>query len=391
MKFIEWIGRYWKPKKEGEINLLMEYMGEAQNKAYLKTLAINACINLIARSIARCEFICIEEGIEKRAENYYKFNVEPNPSQSAGRFWQEVISNLIMKSRCLVIQYDGSYYIADSYTVDNTLLGNRIYRDIFVKDSVTDRSTRINRSFQEKDVFFFELYDMSTQKALNGLYDDYIDLMRSIQKVVMAMGNKKLILNIPTAYPQTEQAKMDLETLFEKSFKNFFDHKRDAVLPLTNDLKVDNPDNKGAGDGKGLISSFDEMAQSIFKYTAIAFGVPLKLLLGEVEDTENSVNNLITFCINPISELIADEINRKLYRKRDYLDKSYIKLDTTRLKHIDITKVANALDILTRIGAYSINDSLRLLGKEEIAEAWANKRYITKNYEEAKRSVNDEN
>ncbi|MED1539452.1 phage portal protein, partial [Bacillus pseudomycoides] len=47
----------------------------------------------------------------------------------------------------------------------------------------------------------------------------------------------------------------------------------------------------------------------------------------------------------------------------------------------DITQLASACDVFFRIGANSINDILRMLGREPINEEWANKRYVTKNYE----------
>ena len=45
------------------------------------------------------------------------------------------------------------------------------------------------------------------------------------------------------------------------------------------------------------------------------FPIPPQLLKGNVADTEKAFNNFLTFCINPIAELLTDEINRKLYGK----------------------------------------------------------------------------
>ncbi|PEU65051.1 phage portal protein, partial [Bacillus cereus] len=88
-------------------------------------------------------------------------------------------------------------------------------------------------------------------------------------------------------------------------------------------------------------------------------------------------DNFLMFCINPLIELIADEINRKFYKKEEYLERTYLKVDTSRIKYVDITQLASACDVFFRIGANSINDILRMLGREPINEEWANKRYVT--------------
>lgn len=383
MEIVEWFKGLWKTDKANEITLLANYASSAHNKAYLKTLAVSACIKLISRSIARCEFLNIDKGKELRNANYYKLNIEPNPNQSAGKFWQEVLTRLILNNKCLVIQNSGSYYIAEDYDIKSKGLSERSY------ESVTVNGKKLNRVFREKEVFHFELYGDSIKQELDSLYKTYGEMIGSVERLMLAQGKRKYVLNIPTSYPKTKDASDRLESLFTKHFKNFFDNDKDTVLPLTNELKVEDVSAKNA-DSKAGIANIGELTDMTFKYTAIAFGVPPKLLMGDVADTDEAVNNLITFSINPIAEILTDEINRKLYGKARYLEKTYIKLDTSKIKYVDITKVAGSLDVLTRIGAYSINDSLRLLGKEELDEDWAKKRYITKNYETAERRMADE-
>jgi Phage portal protein. len=130
-------------------------------------------------------------------------------------------------------------------------------------------------------------------------------------------------------------------------------------------------------DGREIRGFIDD----VFDYVAIAFQVPPQLLKGNVADTEKAFNNFLTFCINPLAELLTDEINRKLYGKDKFLERTYVKLDTTRIKAVDIKDVASALDILTRIGAYSVDDSLRVLGMEPLDTSWSKVRWMTKNYQ----------
>lgn len=105
------------------------------------------------------------------------------------------------------------------------------------------------------------------------------------------------------------------------------------------------------------------------------------ILKGQVADSGDAFNNFITYCINPLAELIEDEVNRKYYGKDAYLNNTFLKIDTTNTKAVDITSVANALDVLTRIGAYSIDDSLKKLGMEPIGGEVGSARFMTKNYQ----------
>jgi len=134
---------------------------------------------------------------------------------------------------------------------------------------------------------------------------------------------------------------------------------------------------KGGVDGRDIRAFIDD----IFDFVAIALQVPPQLLKGNVADTDKTVNNFLTFCIHPMAEIITDEINRKLYGKKAYLERTYVKLDTSRIKVSDLKDIANALDVLTRIGAYSVDDSLKALGMEPLETEWSKVRWMTKNYE----------
>jgi len=87
------------------------------------------------------------------------------------------------------------------------------------------------------------------------------------------------------------------------------------------------------------------------------------------------------FCVNPLAKLISDEVNRKYYGKRDYLARTYLRVDTSMVKAADIKDISGALETLLRIGAYTIDDCLRALGMEPLNTEWSQTRFITKNYE----------
>lgn len=350
-------------------------VGEITGEIFYKELAIQACINLIANTVARSEFLTYEKGKEVRKSNYYLFNVEPNQNKSSSKFWRDVIHRLVYDNECLVIQRDGMFYVADSFDVVRLAFKENIYKNIVIE------GYGLRDVFRESQVFHFELHDEKIKTVIDGLYNSYSKLLQASSSNYKKNNSRRGTLEISTNYTQTERGQKDLADLLKNRFKRFFDAEGGAVLPLTSGMKYEelasNIGVKGGSDGREIRNFVDD----IFDFVAIAFQVPPQLLKGNVADTEKAFNNFLTFCINPIAELLTDEINRKLYGKEKFLERTYIKLDTSRIKAVDIKDVANALDVLVRIGAYNVDDCLKTLGMEPLNTEWSVARWMTKNYE----------
>ena len=351
-------------------------IGEVAGEVFYKELAIEACINLIANTVARSEFITYEKGKETRKNNYYLFNVEPNQNKSSSKFWRDVVYKLVYENECLIIQQGGMFYVADSFVSLKYAFKENIYKNIVIENY------ELKDILLESGVFHFELHNEKIKTVIDGLYSSYSKLIQLSSANYKKNNSRRGVLNIPTSYPQTDVAQKQLQDLLSVKFKRFFDAEGGAVLPLSNGMSYteleSNVGSKTSGsDGRDIRGFIDD----VFDYVAIAFQVPPQLLKGNVADTEKAFNNFLTFCINPLAELLTDEINRKLYGKDKFLERTYVKLDTTRIKAVDIKDVASALDILTRIGAYSVDDSLRALGMEPLDTSWSKVRWMTKNYQ----------
>ena len=168
--------------------------------------------------------------------------------------------------------------------------------------------------------------------------------------------------------------------MLSERFKRFFNADGDAVIPIANDLDYEElTSNYGSKDGNSS-RDIKALIDDVFTFVAIGFQIPPQLLLGNVADTDKAVNNFLTFCINPLAEIINDETNRKMYGKKNYLERTYMKLDTSRIRAVDIKDVANAFDVLIRIGAYCVDDCLLMLGMEPLNTKESRARWMTKNY-----------
>lgn len=360
--------------KDSNTLSLSGYAGELNAEVFYKQLAINAGINLISNAVSRSEFLTYEKGKEVKSNNYYLFNVEPNQNKTSSKFWRDVVHKLVYENECLVVQQNDMFYVADSFEIIKFAFKENLYREIIVEEY------KLNNTYKESEVFHFELHNEKIKTLIEGLNMSYSKLIAASMNHYKKSNAKRGTLKIPTSYGQTETAQKDLEDLFKNKFKRFFEAENGAVLPLTNGLEYEELETDKSKKGSASGSEIRPFINDIFDFVAIALQIPPQLLKGNIADTSKVVDDLLTFCINPLVELIADEINRKYYGKKNYLEKTYVKIDTSKIKNVNIKDIASSLDILFRIGANSLNDNLRALDREEINEDWANERYVTKNY-----------
>lgn len=373
MNFWKWFFDQF--EKDGKLGL-SAVVAKLTTEVYYKELAVQACANLIAKTMARAEFRTFLKGQEVREDMYYLLNVEPNPNQNASDFWRDAVYRAVTRNEALIIMADDYLYLADSWNVVPGTFVENLYTEIRLGELREPLKRR------ESEVLHLRMHNEQAKQVIEGLYDSYSKLIAAAQKRYRRNSSKRGFLDLGTNYPQTDKAQSDLKDLLENRFKTFFQHDEDAVLPLTGGVQWKELETVGSG-ARGTVEGRDirEFINDIFDYTAMAFQVPPQLLKGDVADTHEAMKNFLTFCINPLADMIGDEINRKMYGKRDFKKRSYVKVDTTHIRAVDIKDVANALDVLFRIGAYTIDDCLKYLGMEPIGGEVGQQRFVTKNYQ----------
>lgn len=382
MKIWDWFLKQFDKNNDLKLNA---YVGQLSGEIFYKELAVQACKNLIASTIARAEWQTFENGKEVRKDNYYLFNVEPNPNYSATEFWTKVISKLVDDNEALVVQEDGHFYVADSFTMERYALRDNIYKSVYIDGLL------MNKTYFEPQVFYFKLHDERIRNVIDGLYESYGKLVKATEKQYKRSKSHQGFLNIGTQYPQTDEKSSELKELLGNRFKDFFNAEGDAIIPLSEGLSYDEPGKEGSG-GKSAGGSREirNLVDDIIDYTCMAFQISPQLIKGGVTNLDKAWDDFLTVPIGTITKILQDEINRKYYKKAAYLHRTYAKLDTTRIKAVNIKDIANALDILTRIGAYSVDDSLKTLGMEPLNTSWSQARWMTKNYQIIEEAVKGE-
>lgn len=340
-----------------------------------KKLAVDSCVNMIAATLAGCEFLTFERGTEVRKNLYYLLNVRQNANQSAGEFWNSVIAKLLKENEALVIQHsDGNLYVADSFNVDDRVILPHRY------ENVTVGSLVFARWFDEDEVLHLKLHDENILRVIDGIYADYGKLIASAEEIYKRKNALRVVVETPAVEPMTEDARNARKKLFEQDFRTWFGaNNAGAALPLPKDLKLHDWSNNDRA--QYVSRDVRALVDDIFDYVAAAFRIPARLLRGDVAELSHAIDALIMFAIKPLAELIQDEINAKMYSRAEYLNRTYMKIDTRRIKLVDPTRFAIAADKLHAASVHSVNDNRRMLGQEPINEPWADEYVRTKNYE----------
>lgn len=375
MNIIEWLASKFKGKPvPTNINAQLytdEYLS-AVFDIYIRELAFWSTVNIIANAVSKCEFKTFLNGKETKGREHYLWNIEPNKNQNSSAFIHKLIAKLYRNNECLVIEQNGQLIVADSFNRKPYAL----YEDVFSQVQVGDFT--FDRTFTQSEVLYYQLNDTNVRELVNMLYDQYANLISYTMKAYKkSRGTKGIFKYDALPVPETEQRKM-FDDLINNKIKAWLDGDS-AALPLGQgqDWKELQQKTYQTETTRDIRAQIDD----IFDFTARAFNVPPALLRGDVQDTSKAIDQLLTFCIDPLCDMLQEEINRKRNGYEGFIRGTYLKIDTSTIKHIDLFDVATAIDKLIGSGAFCINDIRKAAGQEAINEDWAEQHWMTKNYE----------
>lgn len=341
---------------------------------------INVAINMIANAISKCEFKTLLNGKETKQDEYYLWNYQPNSNQNSSEFIHELIYRLLYENRVLVVEVAGQLMIAENFTEGTEIIKERTFYNI-------SRGTfYLSTSRTMSQVMYFKLNNTSIKQLLTGLCDGYNDLMSTAFEKFYKSGGEKGILSIDAQKLSGELKQVNktydevMEDMMNNRFKKFF-NSRNAVLPLFNGYSYDSKGGtestkKSTSELKDVIDIDDKIVLKV----ANAFNIPAALLKGDVADVEKITQNFLTFCIDPICDMMQGEINRKRSGKA-VLNGTGVKIDTTTILHIDLFSIAEKIDKLISSGMYCIDELRVRCGDEPLNTDFSKRHVLTKNYE----------
>lgn len=370
MGFRSWVSNLFR-QDNGNIRLV-DFGALTAESIYMR-LAIESAIDLIANTLVRTEFQTFEKKQRVKRDNYYLFNVSPNVNEDKYKFLHHLIHEIIYQNEALVVMMNDQLFVADGFQREEFALKGNRYSNVRIENLT------LNRTFEEHEVFYFKMYQSDVRAIIEKMYENHGKLIEYSRNTYKRSNARRGTLEIPTNFSQLADAKEKLEKLMNEQMKNFFEAEKGAVLPLTNGMKYEDLTNqtyKNGSDSRDIRSLIDD----VFDFVSIAFHIPPQLLKGTLADSDQSFQNFMMFCIKPFAEMLEKEINRKMYDKKSYLERTYLHIETNLLKVSDLKDLSQSLDVLMRIGANTLDDTLEALGREGIGGELGGMRFLTLNY-----------
>lgn len=338
---------------------------------YVREMAFWSAVNLVANAVSKCEFKTYLNSKEVKGREYYLWNIEPNKNQNSSVFLHKLIAKLYRNNECLVIEQNGQLLVADSFSRKPYALYDDVFSQVQVEDFI------FGRSFTQSEVLYFKLSEGEMRKIVNGMYENYSKLIMYSMKAYQRSRGTKGIFKYDTVPVAGTPEREAFDKLVNEKIGKWLAGDN-AALPLGRgqdwkELEKKTYSSESTRDIRALIDDISD-------FTAKAFGIPPALLKGDVQDTSKAVDQLLTFCIDPLVDMIQEEINRKRSGYDGFIAGTYVKIDTKTIKHIDLLSVATSIDKLIGSGSFCINDIRKAVGEEVIEEPWAWQHFITKNY-----------
>ena len=377
MSFKNWLKSFLTGEKTVEISTkdIEAFMYKEELKTLsIEEFAIHSAINMIAGAVSKCEFRTFLREKEVQAEEYYLWNYEPNVNQNSTQFIQELVSRLLYANECLVVEASGQLIIAEGFSKQEFALRDTVF------SNVSRGTLTFQRPFYMSEVLYFRLNNKNIKVLLSNLCQGYNAIIdKAIQKYEKS-GGRKGTLEISSLARGDKQFAETFEKLMNERFRKYFEAEN-AVLPLFDGYTYNEQPGEQGKKTTGEVSDIKGLTAEIYDRVAQAFRIPPALLKGDIADIEKITDNFLTFCIDPLCDMIAEEITRKRYGYNGFRAGNYADIDTTCIKHIDIFGVAANVDKLIASGMYSIDELRRKLRDTQLGTEHSQKHWITKNYE----------
>ena len=351
---------------------------EALEKLAIKEIALHIGISYIANALSKCEFKTYKDGKEVKENLYYTLNVSPNPNENSSQFINKIIEDYYWKGHALVVPRGKYIYCAEGFSVDKTqpLKG-------YLFDSISFGSQQLHRTYKSNEVFYFQLDNKNVKALIDSLYEQYGELMaQAVQSYKKSNGEKyKLVLeNYQAGDPKFKEM---YEKVLKNQLKSFIECESGIYVQYKN-MDLQKQKNEIVKDTSDVVS----VRKEIFEIVAQALKIPISMMNGNITNMDEIVKVFLTFCADPLADMIGEEITRKNYSYEEWKKGNFVVLDTSSIKHVDILEVAQAMYNAIGSGVSNIDDLRKRLGWQPLDTEFSKEYFLSKNFVPADAMVN---
>lgn len=382
------LNKLFKKNEYSELVTYVDFLISAKKKQLLiKKHAIEHAIDMIAKTIAKSEiqmylYDSKTQKIERNQNNiyYYKLNIKPNPNEEATSFFYKVIKKYLTDEEVLIVSINDNLYMADSFISSSSILLPKTFSNVQISDDFGN-SIILSKTFKMEDVIYINLKSSKIKDTLDSYYEELGSLLGIASNHYKMTNINKFRLKMPGVQPTLRDPAtgkdITYDSYIEKITRGLFDEE-DAVLLLGESSVLERIEFGQASSSK----EWSDLEKKWSDKVAMSFNIPLDIFYGNKTDKSTSTNDFITFGILPHLQITEDALNAKIIGQENYLKGERIKINRLNMKYFDIFESSTSMDKLFSNG-YSHNEINDFIGLPRTDEEWADKHYVTKNYDNA--------
>lgn len=342
---------------------------------HLTELALFTAVDFIARSLAKCEFVTVNNNRESRKAEYYLWNYSPNKHQTKIEFFTQAVAKLIFDNELLIIETaDNQLLIADSFSrTEHALIDDSF-------SGITCRNFTYQRTFFESEVIYLQYNNFALKGLLADMCNTYEQLMLSAQERYNKAVGHKGILELGNYSFGDENFAETYNKVLAKQFKAFYSNKN-AVMPIFKGMKYSEPSTDAGKTTNSEINDIQKLKAEAYTIVGNALHIPPAILSGEASQLSDAMDCAIGNAIDPIANMFEQEITKKRFGANEFSKGNYLLIDTTTVRHIDAISQANNLDKSIASGVLTPAQAQKYCNMLPCSEAWAHIYYLTKNYQ----------
>ena len=330
----------WFFKRAEKEESLLEIITSTTQQLQLYEFAKEKAIGMIADAIAKSEIVVQRKDKKgtRRAKDdvYWRLNVRPNANETGTDFWRAAIHKLLTKKEALICRVGEQYFLADSWTLNDSVILPQIYSDITI--SCNGRTMTLDMYLTADQVLHLRLRNDRLSAHLGNIAKKYNKLANAVCTMQTYVNTPKFKLHFDATNSiiATKDENGNVKTLTKDQYKEKLQETLLSDEPSTiitsAGIDINQIEIKAGGASEDVV----KFAKEIFKDTAMAFNIPMAVFLGEITEKADSTNEFITYAVSPIAEILNDSFNAKLVGKESYEKDEKIWVDLSRFKHRDL-------------------------------------------------------
>lgn len=369
-------------KRNSELGFLfdVEIFADNSNRAHMKRLAIDTCAAFLGRTISQSEFRVKNGKVYEKNDLYYRLNVRPNKNQTASTFWQTFVNKCIYENECLIIQSDdGDLLIADDFVHNEYAVIEDYFTNVTVKDYV------FKKTFKQSDVIHIRYANEKLVPLIDSLFTDYGDLFGRILSSQKRKNQIRATVDMDMISAKSQEHQAKLQEFINNMYKAV-DTKDVAIIPQQKGFEYKETSGSGSS---ASVDEINKITNGFLNQVAMAIGIPVSLLHGDMADVEKNTKNYMMFTVESLLKKVKDEAHAKFFTQEEYLAGN--RIETKSISYNNLFDLATSIDKLISSSAFTGNEIRLEAGYERSDDPMLDKHHITKNYQELDSNKGGEN